>query len=356
MKIVIVPSTLRAGAKRCMTVAREANASALRLGGLPTPDGVPATATGQLRSAMAQLQRSCAAAERESQFLAARAERGLLADGPFGALIDVTSPPLLSPWAMPAAPPKKREHHWYGGPREFLEGAADESTDTIKGLVDTGAGLAGHAIDGDLGPLGPLLQAAGGPRLSDHIPYIGAKRKELDAAAAWAYRHPGEFAGAVGKDLVAYDDHAKGDNAHGFGRNAVGLLSMLAPLSKAGAVGTTTKAARTARNAERAAGDARGVALAAQRAAYVDHVRATVRRDGESEEAYDLRRVQARNELTRTTGQSHMAEERLRTDVQEAREAAERAAEARREALKETAAVPRDAGAKVLGNRDEAEQ
>jgi hypothetical protein len=49
MKIVIVPSTLRGGAKRCLTVAREANASALRVGGYPIPEGMPAAATGQLR-------------------------------------------------------------------------------------------------------------------------------------------------------------------------------------------------------------------------------------------------------------------------------------------------------------------
>lgn len=359
MKIVIVPSTLRAGAKRCMTVAREANASALRVGGLPVPDGMPPEATAQLRSAMAQLQRSCAAAERESQFLTARARRGLLADGPLGSLIDLTGPGLLSPWAMPAAPPqrKKDRHHWYDAQARFFGGAAAEVYDTGRGLADTGAGIAGHVVDGDmLGPVGPLLHHAGVPRLSDHIPYIGQRRKELDAAADWAAHHPGEFATDMGKDLVAYDDHHKGDHAHGAGRNAVTVLSLLIPFSKAGAAGKAAKTSGTARDVERAAAASRDAARAEQRAAHVDHVHATVRHPGESSEAYALRRLHAQNELTRTTGQAHLAEQRLDTEVQKAHDAAEHAAEARREALKEAGHAASETGAKVLGSHDEAER
>ena len=359
MKIVIVPSTLRAGARRCLTVAREAHASAQRVGAMPAPDGMPPDALGQLRAAVAQLQRSAACAERESAFLQARAQRGLLADGPFGSLLDLAGPQLASPWALPASPPRKNEdeHHWWDGPVNFGLGAVDEVADTVKGLSDTGVGLAGHVIDGDV----PGVPGLGLPgvhplgRLSDHVPYMNRRRRELDEAADWARHHPGQFATAVGKDFIAYDDHHAGEHAHGAGRNAVGILTLLVPFSKAGAAGKATKAAGAARTAEEAAGETSAAARAAQRAAHVDHVRATVRQPGESRAAYDLRRLHAQNELTRTTGQAHLAEERLNTKVQEAHAAAERAAQARHEALEEAAGVPRDAAAKVLGNHDQAE-
>jgi hypothetical protein len=358
MRILIVPSSLRAGAKRCMTVAREANAAALRVGSLPSPEGLPPEAAGQLRSAMAQLQRSCLSAEREAQFLNARAQRGLMADGPFGSLIDLTGPGLLSPWAMPAGPKRKKEkkHHWWDGPKNFGLGMVDEVADTAKGLSDAAAGIAGHAIDGDINPVAALAHALGLPRLSDHIPYIGKRRKELDQAADWAVRHPDEFALAVGKDVIAYDDHAKHHHAHGAGRNTVGILGLLVPFSKAGAAAKATKAVKPVRTAARDAAEASGASRTVQQGAHANHVVSAVPRAGESAAAHAARRAAALNELKRTQRVAEQSEQRLNRKVQEAREAAESAAEKRREAVHEAGQAASEAGAKVLGSHDEAQK
>ncbi len=349
MRILIVPSSLRGGARRCMTVAREANATAQRVAGLPSPEGMPPEATSQLRAAVAQLARSSAAAGRQSEFLTARAQRGLMADGPFGSPLDLSGPSLLSPWELPADPKKPKKHHWYDGPLDFLDGAYDETVETVKGVGNTGLGIAAHTIDGD-NPLVRIPQIPGMGRLSDHIPFLAKQRRDLDAAADWALHHPGEFATGVGKDLVAYDDHAKGDNAHGAGRNTVGIIGLLAPMSKAGSAAKASRAAGAAKKAEesaaRASDDARVVRDRAQR----EHDQA--RPPGESTADRLVRERREHYELTRARGQAHLADERLRTEVQEAREAAERAAATKAEAIKEAGKAGGSAagqsGAKVL--------
>jgi hypothetical protein len=273
MKIVIAPSTLRAGANRCATVAREAEAAAQRIGGLQSPEGMPVEATAQLHAATAQLRRSAAAAERESQFLVARAQRGLLADGPFGALLGLAGPQLLSPWAMQAAPQKPQKEHRQGGLAGFLQGTGDELAATASGISHGGSTTAGHTVDGDsAGALGPLLRHLGVPGPGDDVPYAGSRRRELDDAAGWAARHPDEFAAAVGKGVIAYDEHAKEA-----GHDVVGLLSLAVSSTKADG------------------------ARSALQKAHVDHVLATVRRPGESAAAHTIRRTHAASELARTS-------------------------------------------------------
>jgi len=236
----------------------------------------------------------------------------------------------------------------------LLAGAKDEIIETGVSFADTAAAIEGHAIDGDLpvAPIGPLFRRLGVPRPSDEIPYVGSRRKELDAAAGWAAHHPVEFGVDFAKDLSAWDEHSKGEHAHAFGRNIVGLASMVVPFTKAGAAGKAMEAAGAAKGAERAAADASEAARAAQRAAYVDRVNATVRQPGESLDELRLRRLHARDELTRTAGQAHLAEERVNTEIQKAREAAEHAAEARNEALKEGGKVVRDGTIKTLDGHD----
>jgi hypothetical protein len=104
--VAMVPGTLRDGACRCTEVAGQARAVADGVDGLPEPDGLPPHVSGQLRAAAAQLRRSAASAGRQSAWLVHRSQKGLMADGPFGSVLDLTAPPLLSPWAMPRPPEK----------------------------------------------------------------------------------------------------------------------------------------------------------------------------------------------------------------------------------------------------------
>lgn len=104
--VAMVPGTLRDGSRRCTEVAGQARAVADSLDGLPEPDGLPPHVSGQLRAAAAQLRRSAASADRQSAWLVHRSQKGLMADGPFGSVLDLTAPPLLSPWAMPRPPEK----------------------------------------------------------------------------------------------------------------------------------------------------------------------------------------------------------------------------------------------------------
>jgi len=356
VKILIVPSTLRRGAQSCLTVAREANASARRVAGLPSPEGMPPEATGRLHAAVAQLARSSASAERQAEFLLARAERGLLADGPLGALLDLTGPGLLSPWNMPAAPKKPKEHHWYDGPLSFADGVYDEASETIVGVGKTGLGLSAHVIDGDIpGVLAPRLPFTG--RTSDHLPFLARQRRDLDAAARWAAEHPGEFATAVGKDLVAYDDHAKGDNAHGAGRNALGIAGLLVPFSKSASAVKASRAANAAKDAEAAAARASAESRVSREAAQgrYDDARAHQRAD-ETPLGQAQRVRSARWQLARARGEARLADERLQTELQRSREAAERAAEGKAEAMRKsgdgTASTLGQSGAKVLDQHE----
>jgi hypothetical protein len=355
----MVPSSLRSGAGRCRTVARESSDAASRVGGLPSPQGMPGEATAQLHAAAAQLRRVNASAVREAEFLSARARLGILADGPFGGgLGGLLGPSLLSPWPPPPAVRKPKKHHWYDGPADFLDGAKDELLDTGKALGDTAIALGGHALDGDLVPgVGTVLHAAGVPRLSDQIPFVKSRRKQLDAALDWAAHHPGQFAKAVGNDLVAAEDHNKGDHAHGAGRNAVGLVMLLAPVgwaSKAGlgargaakgekaAVAASDAArasARTARDvAKDAASDAEGISRNPRLADLTDRAAARARRD------HYL--------ATKAEGEARLANARIETETQKAEAAAERAREkfkeVPRELLKTSGEALRDSTARVL--------
>lgn len=341
-RIVIVPSTLRAGAGRCRTVALETSGIAGRVAALPSPEGMPPEATAQLNAAAAQLRRSSASAGAGATFLTSRAQQALLADGPFGAPLELFGPGLLSPWAMPPAPPKKEEKNESGGLMGFLDGAKDELVETAVGLGKTGAGLAGRAIDGDL-PV-PGLFRPGGPNVSQHIPFIGDQRKELDAGLDYARRNPGKFTTAMGRDLIAYDDHARGDNAHGAGRNTVGILGLLNPAAKAASASKASRAAQAASRAEDAAAKANAGARAARADTRAAHSRIVAEGRGRNESAADYAaRVNRANwHRVAAANRARLSQERLETEVQKATDAAERAAEIRQKALGEAGKTARD--------------
>ncbi|MEA2149638.1 MAG: hypothetical protein QOD69_1468 [Solirubrobacteraceae bacterium] len=366
----MVPSSLKAGAGRCRTVAREASDAAGRIGALPSPEGMPGEATAQLHAAAAQLHRIQASAAREAQFLTARAQLGILADGPFGGgLGGLLGLGLLSPWPPPPPVKKPKEHHWYDGPLDFLDGAKDEGVDTVRALGDTAIAVGGHALDGDLLPLGvgALLHHAGVPRVSDHVPFVAGRRQQLDTALDWAVHHPKQFAKAVGNDLVAAEDHNKGDHAHGAGRNAVGLLSLLAPVGWAGKAGVGAHAAAKGEQAAVAVSDA--ARAAARTARDVEKVAAGDAEGlGKIPRAADMAKLAAARArrthwlATKAEGEARLAAARIEGETQKAELAAERAreklSEVPRETLEKVGDAGRDGTARVLdhhGHEEHAE-
>ena len=333
---------------------------------MPSPEGMPGEATAQLHSAIAQLQRCQASAQREADFLTSRAHLGILADGPFGgALGGLFGPNLLSPWPPPPPVSKPKKHHWYDGPVAFLDGAKDELVDTGKGLADTAIGIGGHAIDGDLLPgIGPLLHHLGLPRLSDHIPFVNSRRRQLDAGLDFALHHPGQFVKAVGGVLIAAEDHKKGDHAHGAGRNAVAILSLLIPAGYAGKAGL---AARGAAKGEKAAVAASDAARASARTArdvskVADSDAAIIAKTPKLADLAERAAVRARRAhylATKAEGEARLANARIETETQKAEAAAERAREKLHELPKETlhkvGEAGRDATARVLDHHGQEE-
>ncbi len=104
--VAMTPGSLGDGAGRCREVSRQARLVVANVGGLPQPAGMPAHVSVQLHAAMAQLRRSADSAEAQSAWLIHRSHKGLIANGPMASLLDVTAPPLVTPWAMPPPPPK----------------------------------------------------------------------------------------------------------------------------------------------------------------------------------------------------------------------------------------------------------
>jgi hypothetical protein len=287
MKVLMVPSTLRDGAVSCRTVAREGSASARRVKALPSPAFMPPEATSLLHDAANQLQRSAIAAERDAIFLLGCSHLGLMADGPFGAVIAITLPPLLSPWPMPTAAKRHDDKlggllHALGAPVRMLVGAGEELYTTVQGLKDTAIALEAHRLDAII------------PGLSDHIPYVGQKRRQFDAGVKWAYDHPGQFFTMLGKDTIAYKQWSEHHYANAIGHNAMGLAELLLAVGK---LGKGSIAARGAKgDAETAAGAVRGAkakhdALTRPRGAAGDYAatqRASwlqVKHDGEVQQA-----------------------------------------------------------------------
>jgi len=214
----MVPSSLHKGAVACRTVARETSASARRVKGLPTPQGMPPGALGELHSLAPQLQRAAISAEREAIFLLTCSHLGLLADGPLSSLMGLVVPPLLSPWAMPATPKGRKADLEAQDPRA---GVRDELGAIAKSLWDTSVGLVGHVLDSK------------GGHLSERIPYIEERKKELDDAAKYIYEHPWEFTKETLKGAIAYEDFKHGRVGHGAGVVAVGVASFATPFTKA---------------------------------------------------------------------------------------------------------------------------
>jgi hypothetical protein len=287
MKVLMVPSTLRDGAVSCRTVAREGSASAGRVKALPSPAFMPPEATSLLHDAANQLQRSAIAAERDAIFLLRCSHLGLMADGPFGAVVDIALPPLLSPWPTPTA--AKGHHdklggllHALGAPVRVLVGAGEELYGTVQGLKDTAIAAEAHGLDSMI------------PGLSDHIPYVGEKRRQFDAGVKWAYHHPGQFFTMLGKDTIAYKQWSEHHYANALGHNAMGLAELLVAVGKVGkgsvAVHGTKEGEETAAGAVRVA-KARRDELTAPRGLAGDYAATQrapwlqVKHDGEVEQA-----------------------------------------------------------------------
>ena len=228
----MVPSSLREGAVACRTVAREGSATARRVMAIPVPPDVPPGALSEVHDAVNQLQRSAIAAERQAIFLLQCAHRGVLADGPFGSFADITLPPLLSPWAMPAEP--KRKHHKAGGLLGVLEGAGEELLATGEGLAKTGVALSAHQLDRIV------------PGLSDHIPYVGDMRKQFDRGVLFAIEHPDEFAKLLGEDTIAAKQWRDHDYANAIGHNIAGLAELFVAVGKVGKAGVASRGATKA--------------------------------------------------------------------------------------------------------------
>lgn len=238
----MIASTLRDGAVTCRTVAREGSASARRVKRLPSPEFIPSEAVSLLHDAANQLQRSAIAAEREAIFLLKCSHLGIMADGPFGAVIDMALAPLLSPWPVPG-PLQGRDPadgivHALTSPYRVLQGAAEELYGTAKGLADTAIALEAHQLDRII------------PGISDHIPYVGEKRRQFDAGMKWAYDHPGEFFKMLGKDTIAYKQWSEHHYASAIGHNIMGIAELLVAVGK---VGKGSIAARGAKEGEEAA-------------------------------------------------------------------------------------------------------
>jgi hypothetical protein len=217
-RVVMVPSSLRNGAVACRTVARETSASARRVKGFPAPQGLAPEDLAELRALAPQLQRAAIAAEREAIFLLTCSHLGLLADGPMSSLMGLVVPPLLSPWAMPVSP--KRERPDLEG-QDIGKGITDELGAIGKSLLDTSAGLLGHVLD------------SRGGHVSEQIPFIDKRKRELDDAASYIYHHPWDFTKEALKGAVAYDDFKHGRIGHGMGVAAVGIASFATPFTKA---------------------------------------------------------------------------------------------------------------------------
>jgi hypothetical protein len=261
---------------------------------------------------------------------------------------------------LASTPPvkKPKKHHWYDGPADFLDGAMDDALDTGKALADSAIAIGGHALDGDLVPgVGVVLHAAGVPRLSDQIPFVASRRKQLDTGLDWAAHHPGQFAKAVGNDLVAAEDHNKGDHAHGAGRNAVGLLLLLAPVGWAGKAGL---GARGAAKGEKAAVAASEAARASARTARdVETVAVSdaeaISKNPRLADLTERAAARARRDhylATKAEGEARLAHARIETATQKAEAAAELAREKLSEVPEETLLKGgegvRDATARVL--------
>jgi hypothetical protein len=334
----MVPSTMRAGAVSFRTVAREASASSRRVKGLAAgvPPEVPAEAVSELHAAAEQIHRSALAAERQAIFTLTCAHRGVLADGPFGGSLDLDVPGLLSPWAMPADPPRRRKKGdpWWKkaihgvrdtieGDLSFAGGAVDEVLDLSKGL-----GLTVVAVSGD------TIDTAVGEHITELVPGVKGVKQQFHAGIAWAARHPKEFARLLGRDAVAMDERDEGRIAHANGRTLVSVAGFVFMVTKVGKASLAVRAdSDGAKSAERVA----AAAAADARRARADGAR-TERLHGRGL-ASDLDVQRAHLQQVQAEGRSRLAEQRIETARQQVEAAKRHLAELGGEAVEE---VPKE--------------
>lgn len=336
MRVSIDPRTLRRGGRAANRVAIEAARSASRLRSLPMPEGAEDLAPGEINAAAADLLRAARSLNSQARWLAFRAQMAFLADAGEFTLV-LIGPRLESPFAdtghRPGSgrAPGKDE----GG---LDDGVFDGLVDILDGAVRTVAVAGSKYLD----PEGIH---------TGRLPYVGKDiarwRREFAEGMRWAKEHPGEFLKAFGKDLVAYNEHARGDHDYGFGKNAVEIAGVLVPVSKITKLAKAAKAAEAAR-ASRARGRdvAQGAADDATTKQLRDqgrlggHSRDVKRRDGETAQEFAERqrkkleaRAQARRDYEASRDAAKDARTRLddaKADLDRARREAEQAAEEQR--------------------------
>lgn len=330
-------STVYAGAGVARSVGSELSAVGSRVSGMPIPEGVKGDVAGLLAAAGAMISRSGHAVASQSAWLTYRADMFALADGPGGRLfvpgVNDGGPRLLSP--MP--PPGQR--------KSFGKGLLAGAMDLAEGFARTGA--AANMVN----PLSKLM-----PR--ELTPFGKTQRRwerELREGLDWARRNPGEFAKAVGRDAVAYDDWKKGESDYALGKNTFALLELLVPVSKISKLGVAARAshradvdvavARLASNGRRHTQnlrhtDARTNQRALERATQQDvpaHVlRDIQRRADESQRAYDRATdlaTEARERAVRARAEQAAANARMRQAMQGVRDARPTAGSVTRDVL-----------------------
>lgn len=335
-KVLMVPATLRDGAISCRTVAREGSAAAGRVKALPSPASIPPAAESLLHDAANQLQHSAIAAERDAIVLLKCSHLGVLADGPFGAVIAITLPPLLSPWPMPAA---AKDHgsplggllHDVTAPVRVVVGAGQELYGTAHGLLDTAIAAEAHELDRVI------------PGLSDHIWYVGEKRRQFDAGVKWAYDHPGQFFAMLGKDTIAYKQWSEHHYANAIGHNIAGVAELLVAIGK---LGKGEIAVRAGKDGEEAAAGAVRAAKAKR-----ETLTAQDGRGGLASRSHDAPWLQVKHD-----GEVQQASQRIQTAEQhlaEAQHKLQAAREARNDGAKDTTKEVGKGTAKTLNEGPE---
>lgn len=333
----MVPSTMREGAVSFRTVAREASASSRRVKGLAAgvPPEVPAEALAELHAAAAQIHRSALAAERQAIFTLTCAHRGVLADGPFGGSPDLDVPGLLSPWAMPADPQRKKKGDpWWKkaihgvedtieGDISFVDGALDEVLDLSKGL-----GLTFVAVSGD------TIDAAVGENITELIPGVKGVKQQFNAGIAWAAKHPQEFTRLLGRDALAMDERDDGRTAHANGRTLVSVAGFVFMVTK---VGKAALAVKAGSDGVKSADGVAAAAAADARRARADAAGAD-RLHGKGL-AGDLDVQRAHLQQVQAEGRSRLAEQRIETARQQVEAAKHHLEELGGETVKE---VPKE--------------
>lgn len=303
----MTPSTVTAAAGVASAVGSELTAIGASVSGFPIPEGVEGDIAGRLAAAGASLTRAGSAVGSQSAWLRYRAALFLAADAPGGGLLRAglsAGPSLLSPFAVP---PKGKG---------FWRGLRDGALDTGEGFLRT----VSVANQNSVGRVWP----------KELMPFGKTQRrwnKEFEDGVKWANAHPAEFAAAVGRDMVAYDDHADGETGYALGKNVVAVLGFFVPISKISKLGVAARGVKRAAGDVRVAERARDAAAARRDTAHQN--RQYYQRDavqGQHESDADFRVRQAARPQLRAA--SDAAWERATDRANEAREAAVRARDA----------------------------